>query len=200
MKQHHKCKDEPLRGPLFTRTSALKAGTFVATFALLAYPAFLAQDAEAKGKKPAAKPPAPIEMAKQAYAGDSWVRYADWPKTDWKEFNTLAATTSPAYAPPPKLDGPITGDPEKGAKLAFDRSRGGSCVACHVMGPKTPSLPGAVGPDLSTYATWQRDDQWIFNYIYDPRSVNPESVMPPWGTNKVFTVEEIKAWSLSSRA
>ncbi len=148
-------------------------------------------EAEAKSKVTKAKD-APIEMEKPAYSGEAWTRYAGWPSADWKEYDTLSNKASPPYAPPPKLDGPVTGDPEKGARLAFDRSRGGSCVACHVMGPKTPSLPGAVGPDLSTYATWGRDDQWIFNYIYDPRSVNPESVMPPWGTNKLFTVEEIK--------
>lgn len=148
-------------------------------------------EAEAKSKKVKEKPLAPIETEAPAYAG-TWARYADWPKTDWKDYNTLATSVSPAFAPPPKLDGPVTGDAEKGAKLAFDRARGGSCVACHVMGPKTPSLPGAVGPDLSTYATWGRDDQWMFNYIYDPRVYNPESVMPPWGTNKLFSVEEIK--------
>lgn len=141
--------------------------------------------------KPAKKQPAPLELSQPAHAA-SWSRYADWTKTDWKEFNTLASLASPPYVPPPKLDGPITGDPKKGEKLAYDRGRGGSCLACHVLGPTTQSMPGAVGPDLSTYSQWGRDDQWIFNYIYDPRSVNPESVMPPWGTHKVFTVEEIK--------
>lgn len=144
--------------------------------------------AASKDKKKVAPP---LEMVTPAHTAP-WVRYADWPKTDWKNFNTLASLASPPYAPPPKLDGPIQGDAKKGAALAFDRARGGSCVACHVMGSSTPSLPGNVGPDLSTHATWGRDDQWVFNYIYDPRSVNPVSVMPPWGTHKLFTVEEIK--------
>lgn len=133
----------------------------------------------------------PLEVSQPAHA-IPWVRYADWSQTDWREYNTLAKLASPRYAPPPKLNGPLVGDPKKGEQLAYDRSRGGSCLACHVMGPTTPSMPGAVGPDLSTYAQWGRDDQWIFNYIYDARSVNPQSVMPPWGRHKVFTVEEIK--------
>lgn len=141
--------------------------------------------------KSAKKQPAPLELSQPAHAAP-WSRYADWTKTDWKEFNSLANLASPPFAPPPKLDGPITGDPKKGEKLAYDRGRGGSCLACHILGPTTQSMPGAVGPDLSTYSQWGRDDQWIFNYIYDPRSVNPESVMPPWGTHGVFTVEEIK--------
>ncbi len=139
----------------------------------------------------AASKAAPLELQKPA-SESPWTRYADWPKTDWKQYNTLAALSSPPYAPPPKLDGPVSGDPKNGEKLAFDRSRGGSCVACHVMGPTTPSLPGNIGPDLSTIGTWGRSDEWLFNYVYDPRSVNPESVMPPWGTNKLFSEAEIK--------
>lgn len=167
------------RRPAFVRAVAL------ASFAsLLVVPLF----AEAKSHK--AKP-APLDLT-QPVSATPWARYSDWTQVDWKEYNTLANMASPAYAPPPKLDGPIVGDVKNGEKLAYDRGRGGSCVACHIMGPTTPSMPGAVGPDLSTYSQWGRDDQWIFNYIYDPRSVNPASVMPPWGTHKVFTVQEIK--------
>ena len=150
--------------------------------------AVAAPSAQAKAPK---KQEAQLELTQPAHAGP-WKRYSDWSQTDYKDYNTLANMASPAYAPPPKLDGPIVGDPKKGEKLAYDRGRGGSCLACHALGPTTQSMPGAVGPDLSTYSQWGRDDQWIFNYIYDPRSVNPDSVMPPWGTHKVFTVEEIK--------
>ncbi len=145
-------------------------------------------ESQAAGSKKAA--PAPIEMTQSASA-QPWARYSGWPATDWKDYSTLGNMASPAYAPPPKFDGPITGDPKNGEKLSFDRSRGGSCVACHVMGKTTPALPGSVGPDLSTIGTWQRTDEWLFNYVYDPRSVNPHSMMPPWGTNKLFSTQEI---------
>lgn len=159
--------------------------------ALMGLAALVAVPVTGHAGKAAKKQPAQLELTQPAHVAP-WTRYSDWTKTDWKEFNTLPNQASPAYAPPPKLDGPIVGDPVKGEKLAYDRGRGGSCLACHVLGPTTQSMPGAVGPDLSTYSQWGRDDQWIFNYIYDPRSVNPESVMPPWGIHKVFTVEEIK--------
>jgi len=135
--------------------------------------------------------PAPMELEQPAAAAP-WLRYSNWTATDWKDYNTLVNTASPAYAPPPKLAGPIAGDPKNGEKLAFDRTRGGSCVACHIMGKTTPALPGSVGPDLSTYGTWGRDDQWVFNYVYDPRSVNPHSMMPPWGANQLFSTQEIQ--------
>ncbi len=132
----------------------------------------------------------PMELAQPASA-TPWSRYTEWPATDWKDYNTLVKTASPAYAPPPKLAGPVAGDPTNGEKLAFDRSRGGSCVACHVMGKTTPALPGNIGPDLSTVGASGRLGQWLFDYVYDPRSINPQSMMPPWGAHKLFSVQEV---------
>ncbi|MDP1926355.1 MAG: sulfur oxidation c-type cytochrome SoxX, partial [Thiobacillus sp.] len=143
-------------------------------------------DAGAESKKAA-----PMELMQPA-AATPWLRYSSWTATDWKDYNTLVKTASPAYVPPPKLNGPISGDPKNGEKLAFDRSRGGSCVACHIMGKTTPALPGSVGPDLSTIGIWGRSDQQLFNYVYDPRSVNPQSLMPPWGTHTLFSTLEIQ--------
>jgi len=147
--------------------------------------------ADALAAKPAKKSAAPLEL-QQPVSLTPWVRYGGWPSTDWKDYNTLGSLNSPAYAPPPRLEGPIAGDPKNGEKLAFDRSRGGSCVACHIMGPTTPSMPGDVGPDLSTIGAAGRADEWLFNYVYDPRSVNPVTVMPPWGAHKLFSADEIK--------
>ncbi len=164
-------------------TARCRRPTAAAAIALAA--SCLAAGAMAAGKA------VPLEMEKSASAVP-WTRYADWPKTDWKEYNTLTALVSPPYAPPPRLEGPVTGDPRNGERLSFDRARGGSCVACHVMGPTTPSMPGSVGPDLSTIGTWGRSDEWLYNYVHDPRSVNPHSVMPPWGAHKLFSEAEIR--------
>lgn len=142
----------------------------------------------AESKKAA---PVPLEL-KQPASATPWSRYTEWPATDWKDYNTLVKTASPAYAPPPRLAGPVAGDPKNGEKLAFDRTRGGSCVACHVMGKTTPELPGNIGTDLSTIGASGRPDQWLFNYVYDPRSVNPQSMMPPWGAHHLFSMQEIQ--------
>src|SRR5262245_55484601 len=76
-------------------------------------------------------------------------RYADpsWPTTDFSEFNTLAdaSRSPPAPKQPRKLPTPVTGDAAIGQKLVADRTRGGSCLACHVMGPAGGTdLPGNV--------------------------------------------------------
>ena len=68
----------------------------------------------------------------------------------------------------------VTGDPAKGQQLAFDRNRGGGCLACHVMGPKTLETPGNVGPDLSEIGNAGRTDQWLFNYVFDARRLQSE--------------------------
>jgi L-cysteine S-thiosulfotransferase len=130
-----------MENPVFlsVRTTYVSLSTLLGALMLAAVPA----DSTAQQKK--ARAAAPMELAQPA-SERPWTRYRGWPATDWKDYNTLAKIASPPYAPPPKLDGPITGDPKNGEKLAFDRSRGGSCVACHVMGKTTPALPGNVGP------------------------------------------------------
>ncbi|MET4043400.1 sulfur-oxidizing protein SoxA [Bradyrhizobium sp. RT6a] len=122
-----------------------------------------------------------------------WQRYAGWPTRDTSGFNSLTRMMSPpAPGTPRKLDTELTGDPAAGQKLAADRSRGGSCLACHVMGPAGEAdLPGNVGPDLSEIGNAGRDDEWLFNYVNDARVYNPDTVMPPWGTHGIFSEAEI---------
>ncbi|ALG68158.1 sulfur oxidation c-type cytochrome SoxA [Beggiatoa leptomitoformis] len=133
-------------------------------------------------------PDIPLDITKPSYA-NPWKRYKDWAKEDWKTFNTLTESTSPAVGGLKKIDKPIEGNADNGKKLVADRSRGGGCYACHVMPGAT--LPGNVAPDLSTVATWGRTDEHLFNYIDDPRRYNPTTVMPPWGAHQVFTEAEI---------
>ncbi len=142
--------------------------------------------AQAKGKA------APLELKGDASARP-YVRYSGWPKRDEGKWNTLATLSSPpAPKAPRKLAGPLTGDAAKGAKLVADRTRGGSCLACHVMGPAGgANLPGNVGPDLSEIGNAGLSDEQLFNFIYDARVYNAETVMPPWGSHGVFTDAEI---------
>jgi sulfur-oxidizing protein SoxA len=123
-----------------------------------------------------------------------WKRYSGWPARDESKFNTLATLASPpAPKAPRKMTGAITGDAAKGAELVADRTRGGSCLACHVMGPAGgANLPGNVGPDLSEIGNAGRTDEWLFNYVFDARVYNAETVMPPWGGHGVFSDDEIK--------
>src|SRR5262249_24887453 len=145
-----------------------------------------------RGASARAKKEAPLDTKEDASARP-WKRYAGWPTRDYSKFNTLGNLASP---PPPKeprkISGPITGDAKKGAEMVADRNRGGSCLACHVMGPAGgANLPGDVGPDLSEIANAGREDEWLFNCVYDARVYNPETVMPPWGSHGLFDDQEI---------
>jgi sulfur-oxidizing protein SoxA len=140
----------------------------------------------------ATKKEAPLELKDDASVRP-WKRYAGWPTRDYSKYNTLGNLASPpAPKEPRKISGPITGDAKKGAELAADRSRGGSCLACHVTGPAGgANLPGNVAPDLSEIGNAGREDEWLFNYIYDARVYNSETVMPPWGSHGFFDDQEI---------
>lgn len=133
---------------------------------------------------------APLELSRPASA-EPWKRYGDWPRADWSAFDTLRTNAAPAPSKPPPIALPVQGDAERGMKLAFDRGRGGGCVACHVMGPRTPTLPGNVGPDLSEIGA-QRTDDWLLAYVWDPRVLNPVTVMPPWGTHSLYSADEVR--------
>jgi sulfur-oxidizing protein SoxA len=141
---------------------------------------------------------APAQTSKAAIdaKGDAsvrpWKRYPSWPQRDESKFNTLANLASP---PAPTAARPVpalTGDPATGQKLVADRNRGGSCLACHIMGPAGGAdLPGNVGPDLSEIGNAGLSDEQLFNFVYDARVYNPETVMPPWGTHDLFKEQEI---------
>jgi L-cysteine S-thiosulfotransferase len=137
-----------------------------------------------------AQQPAPLQLEGSA-APTPWKRYGDWNKVRWDNYNTMA---SPNVTPPPGAEivaAQVTGDPVQGQKIAFDRSRGGGCLACHVMGPKTQEVPGNVGPDLSEIGKAGRTDQYLLNYVFDPRVYNPKSMMPPWGKHGFYSDAEL---------
>jgi L-cysteine S-thiosulfotransferase len=165
---------------------ASRAVTFIATGAIVVA---VGSSANAQAKKRDAQ----LETKGDASVRP-WKRYSGWPARDESKFNTLATLASP---PAPKvarkMPGAIIGDATKGAELVADRNRGGSCLACHVMGPAGgANLPGNVGPDLSEIGNGGRTDEWLFNYVFDARVYNPDTVMPPWGGHGIFNDDEIK--------
>jgi sulfur-oxidizing protein SoxX len=85
----------------------------------------------------------------------------------WLALLTLA--TLPAWAAQP-------GDPARGRALLLQRQDSG-CILCHVV----PGLPpgGNLGPPLEGLAARYNSDTLRLR-IADARSVNPDTVMPPY--------------------
>ena len=107
-----------------------------------------------------------------------------------------AATRKPVKK---ALEGPLNGNAEKGKQVAFARNRG-NCLACHVM--PGGSQPGSRGPDLSHFGSSGRSEAEAYAMVYDMRTINPETLMPPIGTNDILTDQELRdvvAFLLSSK-
>lgn len=96
------------------------------------------------------------------------------------------ATRAPARK---ALDGALDGNVDRGRQIAAARNRG-NCLACHAMAGGTQ--PGTRGPDLTRYGSSGRSDAQTYAFVFDMRTVNPQTLMPPFGTNEVLTDQEIR--------
>jgi len=78
-----------------------------------------------------------------------------------------------------------------GRSLAFDNKKG-NCLACHAI-PGEPKVeaPGNIGPPLVNIKGRYPDRAKLRARIWDETAVNPDSVMPPFGRNKILTEQEV---------
>ena len=78
----------------------------------------------------------------------------------------------------------------EGQKLAFDRGKG-NCLTCHEI--KGGDLPGTIGPPLKDIKSRYPDRDELVAIISDETKRNPQTVMPPFGRNRLLTEPEINA-------
>jgi len=119
------------------------------------------------------------------------IRYPGWAKDDFGAFRTYAYDDT--RAEPAVRQGPvprIAGDPLIGRRLFLDRSRG-PCTGCHLVRGDDVWPAGNVGPDLSSIGDRGLTDAHLFEMIYDPRRLYPQTTMPPWGVQGGFSPVEI---------
>lgn len=77
----------------------------------------------------------------------------------------------------------------EGQKLAFDRGKG-NCLTCHEI--KGGDLPGTIGPRLENLASKYNRAE-LTAILHDETLRNPQTVMPPFGRNRILTEQEISA-------
>lgn len=111
---------------------------------------------------------------------------------DWSQWRTYAYNDNRPEPPTQKVSMPkdVKGDPELGRKLFIDRAKG-PCTGCHLIQGDDVWPAGNVGPDLSIYGDRNLPDEFVYQTIYDPRLLFPNTAMPPWGTVGIFQPEEI---------
>jgi sulfur-oxidizing protein SoxX len=79
--------------------------------------------------------------------------------------------------------------PSEGQKIAFDRGKG-NCLTCHEI--KGGDLPGTIGPKLADLKS-RYDRAELIAIVNDESKRNPQTVMPPFGRNRILTEQEINA-------
>jgi sulfur-oxidizing protein SoxX len=78
----------------------------------------------------------------------------------------------------------------EGQKIAFDRGKG-NCLTCHEI--KGGDLPGTIGPPLKDIKSKYPDRNELVAILNDETKRNPQTVMPPFGRNRILTEQEINA-------
>lgn len=120
------------------------------------------------------------------------IRSKGWTTRDFAAFRTYAYDDTRPEPPVQKATPPagVTGDPKKGRALFMARAKG-PCTGCHLIPGDDVWPAGNVGPDQSTVGDRKLPDAYLYQLVYDPRAVFPNTSMPPWGTTGVLKPDEI---------
>jgi sulfur-oxidizing protein SoxX len=87
------------------------------------------------------------------------------------------------------LEEPLNGDPARGRELALAREKG-YCIVCHELPGE--AWPGTVGAKVLNFKQHKYPNALVFQQIFDSRTFNPNSVMPPYGTFGILNEQEIR--------
>jgi sulfur-oxidizing protein SoxX len=78
---------------------------------------------------------------------------------------------------------------QEGKKVAEDRKKG-NCFACHAY--EGASLPGNIGPPLVAMKARFPDREQLVKRLNDPQSLNPNTLMPPYGKHEIISKKDIE--------
>lgn len=77
---------------------------------------------------------------------------------------------------------------KEGKELSFNNKKG-NCLACHMI--PGGELPGNIGPPLIAMKARFPDVAKLKAQIAEPRTMNPNTIMPPFGAHGILTDDEI---------
>lgn len=78
---------------------------------------------------------------------------------------------------------------EQGKKIALHKKKG-NCLACHLI-PGGGEQPGNIGPPLIAMKARFADKDVLKAQISEPRTKNPNTMMPPFGAHGILTADEL---------
>jgi len=78
---------------------------------------------------------------------------------------------------------------EEGKKIALNKKKG-NCLACHLI-TGAGEQPGNIGPPLIAMKARFPDKAVLKAQIGDPRTKNPNTIMPPFGAHGILTADEL---------
>lgn len=78
---------------------------------------------------------------------------------------------------------------KEGKKIALNNKKG-NCLACHLI-TGGGEQPGNIGPPLIVMKARFPDKEVLKAQIGDPRTKNPNSIMPPFGAHGILTADEL---------
>ena len=78
---------------------------------------------------------------------------------------------------------------DAGRAIALDRGKG-NCLACHAS--VDSDVASSVGPELSVMRERFQKRADLVAIVTNEQSRNPQTVMPPFGANRILTPDEIE--------
>ncbi len=141
----------------------------------------------------AAKKEAPLETKGDASVRP-WKRYAGWPARDESKWSTLAQRFVTASAEDSRASSLVRSPATPPMAPSWSPIATAAARALPAMSwvrPETRISRVMLARICRNSAVPGREDEYLFNYIYDARVYNPETVMPPWGGHGVFNDQEI---------
>lgn len=82
---------------------------------------------------------------------------------------------------------------EMNAKVLVENNNLGNCFACHAVPNHPDIVAGNIGPPFVAMKARFPDRSKLRAVIFDEQANNPDTIMPPFGRNKVLTAEQIDA-------
>ena len=123
------------------------------------------------------------------------IRYGEEPfstfTTNYEQWPTYVYSDTRVFPQPARVAMPdLKGDPARGRQLFMARNKA-PCTGCHLIPGDDVWPAGSIGPDLSVIGDRRLPDRYLFELIWDPRVVFPNTSMPPWGPAGILSPEEV---------